>query len=58
MEWTRIPVGPIQANAYLLSAADGACVIIDPGAEGATIVRRIEEKKLTPLAIFADACPF
>ncbi|CAM3889848.1 MBL fold metallo-hydrolase [Geobacillus stearothermophilus] len=58
MEWMRIPVGPIQANAYLLSAADGACVIIDPGAEGATIVRRIEEKKLTPLAILLTHAHF
>ncbi|EQB95054.1 MULTISPECIES: MBL fold metallo-hydrolase [unclassified Geobacillus] len=58
MEWTRIPVGPIQANAYLLSSADRQCLIVDPGAEGAALVRRIEEKGLTPLAILLTHAHF
>ena len=34
MKWIRIPVGPIKANAYILSNVDQkTCVIFDPGGE-------------------------
>ncbi|BDG46527.1 MULTISPECIES: MBL fold metallo-hydrolase [Parageobacillus] len=58
MKWERIPVGPIQANAYILSHEDGTCVIFDPGGEGDKIARRIEEQQLTPLAILLTHAHF
>ena len=58
MKWERIPVGPIQANAYILSHDDGTCVIFDPGGEGDKIVRHIEEQGLTPLAILLTHAHF
>ncbi|BBW95604.1 MBL fold metallo-hydrolase [Geobacillus icigianus] len=58
MKWTRMPVGPIQANAYLLTAEDGSCVIVDPGAEGAALVRHIEARQLTPLAVLLTHAHF
>ncbi|KYD25746.1 hypothetical protein B4110_2567 [Parageobacillus toebii] len=58
MEWKCIPVGPIQANAYILSHDDGTCVIFDPGGEGDKIVRHIEEQGLTPLAILLTHAHF
>ncbi|BDG36778.1 MBL fold metallo-hydrolase [Saccharococcus caldoxylosilyticus] len=58
MKWERIPVGPIQANAYILSHTDGTCVIFDPGAEGDKIVGYIEKQQLTPLAILLTHAHF
>ncbi|GLH64962.1 MBL fold metallo-hydrolase [Parageobacillus sp. G301] len=58
MKWERIPVGPIQANAYILSHDDGTCVIFDPGGEGDKIARHIEEQGLTPLAILLTHAHF
>ncbi|EZP76142.1 beta-lactamase [Parageobacillus genomosp. 1] len=58
MKWERIPVGPIQANAYILSHTDGTCVIFDPGAEGDRIVQHIEKQQLTPLAILLTHAHF
>jgi glyoxylase-like metal-dependent hydrolase (beta-lactamase superfamily II) len=58
MKWERIPVGPIQANAYILSHTDGSCVIFDPGAEGDKIVQHIEKQQLTPLAILLTHAHF
>jgi glyoxylase-like metal-dependent hydrolase (beta-lactamase superfamily II) len=58
MKWERIPVGPIQANAYILSHTDGSCVIFDPGAEGDRIVQHIEKQQLTPLAILLTHAHF
>lgn len=58
MKWERIPLGPLQTNAYILHAADRTCVIFDPGSEGETLVRYIEEKGYTPLAILLTHAHF
>jgi len=52
MKITRLEVGPLATNAYLLkdeASSEGA--VIDPGAEGARIARRCEEVGLVPLYI-------
>ena len=52
MKITRLEVGPLATNAYLLkddASADGA--VIDPGAEGAMIAQRCEQIGLKPLYI-------
>lgn len=57
MKWRRMPVGPIQANAYFL-ISDDQCLIFDPGGEGHKINQYIKEKGLTPLAILLTHAHF
>ncbi|KUP34293.1 MBL fold metallo-hydrolase [Bacillus halotolerans] len=57
MKWRRMPVGPIQANAYFL-ISDDQCLIFDPGGEGDKINQYIKEKGLTPLAILLTHAHF
>jgi len=47
------PAGPLQANCYLLAAADGAeCVIVDPGQEAvAALDEQLREHSLTPAGV-------
>ena len=52
MEIIRLEVGPLATNAYLLkddASADGA--VIDPGADGARLVKRCAEAGLAPLYV-------
>ena len=42
-----LPVGPMQANCYILGCEKtGAAMVIDPGDEGARIISVINEQKL------------
>lgn len=43
MEILRIPVGPLQANAYVL-ADDHDVVVVDPGAEGERIAAEVHRR--------------
>ncbi len=47
----RIPVGSIAAICYLISDASGQTVIIDPGADPEKILKRLQDKQRTPVAI-------
>lgn len=58
MKWERIPLGPLQTNAYILSLSDGTCVIFDPGSEGEKFVRYIDEQGYQPLAILLTHAHF
>ncbi|QPA30064.1 MBL fold metallo-hydrolase [Thermaerobacillus caldiproteolyticus] len=58
MKWERIPLGPLQTNAYILSHSDGTCVIFDPGSEGEKLVHYIEQQGWTPLAILLTHAHF
>lgn len=58
MEWIRIPVGPIKANAYILSNADKTCVIFDPGGESDKINQYIQTNDLIPKAILLTHAHF
>lgn len=51
MKWERIPLGPLQTNAYLLFNEGNDCIIFDPGSEGEKLIQHIELKKLKPLAV-------
>lgn len=51
MERKIIPVGPFAANCVVLWNGDGACWIVDPGAEAADIVAFCAEKKLRPALV-------
>lgn len=45
------PVGPIQTNCYIIEDEMKNCLIIDPGEEGAKLIKIIQEAKLKPVAI-------
>ena len=48
-----LPVGMLATNCYIVTDEDSKkCVIIDPGADSATILDYIESNKLIPVAIF------
>lgn len=52
MQVQVIPVGMLQTNCYILSAADGASVIIDPGDEAERIISVIKRDSLAVKAIW------
>jgi hydroxyacylglutathione hydrolase len=46
MDILCVPVGPLQANCYLVSDPHGKTVAIDPGGEGERLARLLEERNL------------
>lgn len=59
MKWTVCPVGPIQANCYILEdEKTNEALIIDPGSEPEKIAAIVEEKELHPLAILLTHAHF
>jgi glyoxylase-like metal-dependent hydrolase (beta-lactamase superfamily II) len=59
MEWITCPVGPIQANCYLLhDQTTGECLIIDPGAAFEKIKTIIDREKFHPIAILLTHAHF
>ncbi|WP_027407788.1 MBL fold metallo-hydrolase [Anoxybacteroides tepidamans] len=58
MKWERIPLGPLQTNAYILTHRDGTCVIFDPGSEGQKLINYIEAKGWKPLAVLLTHAHF
>jgi len=47
----RVIVGSLYTNAYIVSTGKKECIVIDPGDESETIIRRLEAMNLFPLAI-------
>ncbi|MFP4010512.1 MAG: MBL fold metallo-hydrolase [Spirochaetaceae bacterium] len=47
----RIVVDPVHTNVYAMATGKKECVLIDPGADGPAIVRRLEAMNLKPLMI-------
>ena len=58
MEWKQMAVGPVQANAGLLWNENKEALLIDPGAEGGRIKRKIEKLELKPIAILLTHAHF
>ncbi|MBB5354474.1 glyoxylase-like metal-dependent hydrolase (beta-lactamase superfamily II) [Anoxybacillus mongoliensis] len=58
MKWKRIPLGPLQTNAYVLAHENGTCLIFDPGSEGRKLIQYIEENGWTPLAVLLTHAHF
>ena len=50
MNITVLPLGPLQANCYVVAEAAG-CVLIDPGAQGKKLVGWLKENSLIPQAV-------
>lgn len=59
MKWTACPVGPIQANCYVLEdEKTKEALIVDPGSELEKIISIVEEKHLHPLAVLLTHAHF
>ncbi|HEX7063467.1 MAG TPA: MBL fold metallo-hydrolase [Bacillales bacterium] len=58
MKWTQLPLGPVQANAYILEKENGEALIIDPGGEGDRLVSFVKSRNLNPLAILLTHAHF
>ncbi|MFT4412621.1 MBL fold metallo-hydrolase [Fredinandcohnia humi] len=58
MKWQRVPLGPLQTNAYILSNEKKECVIFDPGGDGQRLVTILRSQNLTPIAILLTHAHF
>jgi hydroxyacylglutathione hydrolase len=58
MQYKMIPVGPVQANTYILWNENHECLIIDPGSEGQKINKYIREMNVQPKAILLTHAHF
>jgi glyoxylase-like metal-dependent hydrolase (beta-lactamase superfamily II) len=58
MKWTRMPLGPVQANAYILENERQEAIIIDPGDEFGQIQAFINQKQLKPIAVLLTHAHF
>lgn len=58
MKWQRIPLGPLQTNAYILANSNKECVIFDPGGDGQKLNTVIRQQGLTPVAILLTHAHF
>ncbi len=52
MQVNVLPVGMLQTNCYILSAADNTAVIVDPGDEAQRIIRFVKGRNLSVKAIW------
>ncbi len=55
---TKLPVGELEANCYLVADAEQNAVVIDPGAEAPYIQEEIEKRGYKPLAILLTHAHF
>ncbi|MFC3882907.1 MBL fold metallo-hydrolase [Bacillus songklensis] len=58
MKYSRVPLGPLQTNCYIIQNEKRECIIIDPGEEGEKLNQLIEREKLVPLAILLTHAHF
>ncbi|WP_100404785.1 MBL fold metallo-hydrolase [Bacillus solitudinis] len=58
MNWTQIPLGPLQTNAYVITNDKNEAIIIDPGGDGAKFLTWLKSHSLTPIAILLTHAHF
>ncbi|GAE28436.1 hydroxyacylglutathione hydrolase [Halalkalibacter wakoensis JCM 9140] len=58
MNWTQIPLGPLQTNAYILQNESKDAIVIDPGGDGQALLNWLKSEKLKPLAILLTHAHF
>lgn len=58
MKWSQLPLGPVQANAYVISNYNHDALVVDPGAESDHLISHIEEQRLTPAAVLLTHAHF
>ena len=47
----RVIVGPMYTNSYIISTGKKECIVVDPGADGKAITKRLEAMNLLPRAL-------
>ena len=52
MEIAILPVGPLQANCYILSDSEKNAVVVDPGGDAPRILEEIRKRSLRVQYIF------
>ncbi|WP_046173827.1 MBL fold metallo-hydrolase [Domibacillus indicus] len=57
MDWTQLPLGPLQTNCYVLSH-QSKCILLDPGSEGEKLIQWLNENKLEPISILLTHAHF
>ncbi|KMJ55965.1 hypothetical protein AB685_24485 [Bacillus sp. LL01] len=58
MNWTQIPLGPLQTNAYVLMNEKKEAVIFDPGGNGPEFIKWLKDQSINPLAILLTHAHF
>ncbi len=58
MKIQSLPLGPVQANCYLITDDAGNCLIIDPGEEPEKIEQAVEQAHAVPAAILLTHAHF
>ncbi|CAH2715384.1 putative metallo-hydrolase [Neobacillus rhizosphaerae] len=58
MKWQQIPLGTLQTNCYIVENSQRSCLIFDPGSEGKKLIHLLNQRKLTPCAIFLTHAHF
>ncbi|MCA1031725.1 MBL fold metallo-hydrolase [Bacillus timonensis] len=58
MKWQRVPLGPLQTNAYIISNPSKEAIIVDPGGDGSKLISLLGNQKLTPIAILLTHAHF
>lgn len=58
MKWQRIPLGPLQTNAYILTNSNKECVIFDPGGDGQRLNAILRQQGLKPVAVLLTHAHF
>lgn len=58
MKWQRIPLGPLQTNAYILTNSNKKCLIFDPGGDGQRLNTILRQQGLTPVAVLLTHAHF
>lgn len=58
MNWTKLALGPVQANAYIIENDNHDAVIIDPGGEAERLITFVQSKQIHPIAILLTHAHF
>lgn len=58
MKYSRIPLGIMQTNCYIVERGDADCLLFDPGSDGVELIQILQDKKLRPKAIFLTHAHF
>lgn len=48
MKITQYPLGPLEANCYVIAGEQGHCAVVDPGGQGRELAARIRRAGLKP----------
>ncbi|NEU29627.1 MBL fold metallo-hydrolase [bacterium LRH843] len=58
MNWTQIPLGPLQTNAYVIWNKKKEAIIVDPGGNAKEFTTWLQQNELNPLAIILTHAHF